>query len=288
LSELTFWANLPSVSPKITAKTKIEFLFLNIAYTLCILYGVVRIIGLNLLKKQPMSAIVYLIPTTLGDTPIETVIPQHVKDIVTNTKYYIVEDLRSARRFISKLKLGIQIDSLTFYELNEHTNPMHVREMLKPALEGFDIGIISEAGVPGVADPGADAVMEAHNLGIKVTPLVGPSSILLSLMASGLNGQNFAFVGYLPIKPNERVKAIKALEQRSLREHQTQMFIETPYRNGSLLKDLLEQCNSETKLCIAADITTESELIVTKKIGDWRKQVPDLHKRPTVFLILSK
>lgn len=234
-----------------------------------------------------MSAIVYLIPTTLGDTPIENVIPEHVKDIVRNTQYYIVEETRTARRFISKLKLGITIDTLTFNELNEHTHPTEVRKLLQPALEGHDIGIISEAGVPGVADPGADAVAEAHRLGIKVVPLVGPSSILMSLMASGLNGQNFAFVGYLPVKPAERVKAIKTLEQRSSRERQTQLFIETPYRNNHMLAALLDTCHPETRLCIAADITTATEYIVTKKIGDWRKQVPDLHKRPTVFLILS-
>lgn len=234
-----------------------------------------------------MTAIVYLIPTTLGETPIDSVLPQQVKEVVLATKHFIVEDIRTARRFISKLKLGIEIDSLTFYELNEHTNLTEVQGMLKPALEGFDMGIISEAGVPGVADPGADAVAVAHQLGLKVVPLVGPSSILLSLMASGLNGQNFAFLGYLPIKPNERTKALKNLEARSLKENQTQIFIETPYRNASLLKDLLQVCNPQTRLCIAADITMESEFIVTKKIGDWRKQVPDIHKRPTVFLILS-
>lgn len=234
-----------------------------------------------------MSAIVYLIPTTLGDTPIDSVIPQQVKDVVMQTKHFIVEDIRTARRFISKLKLGIEIDSLTFYELNEHTPLTDVRGMLKPAQEGLDMGIISEAGVPGVADPGADAVAVAHQLGIKVVPLVGPSSILLSLMASGLNGQNFAFLGYLPIKPNERGKALKNLEQRSQKESQTQIFIETPYRNASLLKDILQICHPETRLCIAADITCETEFIATKKIGDWRKQVPDIHKRPTVFLILS-
>lgn len=234
-----------------------------------------------------MPAVVYLIPTTLGDTEIDSVLPLQVKDVVKNITHFIVEDVRTARRFISKLKLGIEIDSLTFFELNEHTNITEVRSMLQPASEGFDMGIISEAGVPGVADPGADAVAVAHQLGIKVKPLVGPSSILLSLMASGLNGQNFAFVGYLPIKPAERVKAIRNLEQRSLRERQTQLFIETPYRNDNLLKDLLQNCSAETRLCIAADITTDSEYIVTKKIGDWRKQVPDLHKRPTVFLFLA-
>lgn len=234
-----------------------------------------------------MSSVVYLIPTTLGETPIDSVIPNQVKEVISNTKHFIVEDIRTARRFISKLKLGIEIDSLTFFELNEHTPISEVRDMLNPAIEGHDMGIISEAGVPGVADPGADAVAAAHLLGIKVKPLVGPSSILLSLMASGLNGQNFAFVGYLPIKPTDRIKAIKSIEQRSLRERQTQIFIETPYRNNSLIKDLLQSCASETRLCIAADITTDDEYIVTKKIGDWRKQVPDMHKRPTVYLILS-
>jgi 16S rRNA (cytidine1402-2'-O)-methyltransferase len=249
--------------------------------------ALINIIGLNLSKKQPMPAIVYLIPTTLGDTTIDAVIPQQVKDVVLNTKYFIVEEVRTARRFISKMKLGIQIDSLTFYELNEHTKPAEVRAMLQPALDGHDMGIISEAGVPGVADPGADAVAEAHRMGVKVVPLVGPSSILMSLMASGLNGQNFAFVGYLPVKPAERGKAIKALEQRSFKERQTQIFIETPYRNNHVLKDIIDTCNPETRLCVATDITTATEFIVTKKVGDWRKQVPDLHKRPTVFLILA-
>ena len=232
-----------------------------------------------------MSAKVYLIPTTLGDSKIEHVLPQYVIDVINSTNHYIVENIKTARRFLIKAGIKTKIDDLTFYELNKHSNPEEYELYLNPIKEDKNIGIISEAGTPGVADPGADIVDIAHRKNIPVVPLVGPSSILLSVMASGLNGQSFAFVGYLPIKKNERIKRIKELEWRSQTENQTQLFIEAPYRNQNLLDDLLATCSANTKLCIACDITLDTEYIKTKNIKDWKKGVPNLHKRPTIFLI---
>lgn len=232
-----------------------------------------------------MSAKVYLIPTTLGDSPVENVIPQYVVDIINSTNHYIVENIKTARRFLIKAGIKTKIDDLTFFELNKHTSPNEFSSFLKPINENKNVGIISEAGTPGVADPGADIVAIAHEKNIPVVPLVGPSSILLSVMASGLNGQSFAFVGYLPIKKHERIKRIKELEWKSQTENQTQLFIETPYRNNHLLDDLLTTCSAETRLCIAADITLETEFIKTKTINEWRKGIPNLHKRPAIFLI---
>ena len=232
-----------------------------------------------------MSAKIYLIPTTLGDSPVENVIPQYIVDIINQTNYYIVENVKTARRYLIKAGIQTKIDDLTFYELNKHTSPKNYESYLNPIKENHNIGIISEAGTPGVADPGADIVSIAHRENIPVVPLVGPSSILLSVMASGLNGQNFAFVGYIPVKKHERTKKIKMLEKRSKLENQTQLFIETPYRNQQLLNDIISCCNPETMLCIAADITLNSEFIKTKKIRDWRKELPDLKKRPSIFLI---
>ncbi len=179
----------------------------------------------------------------------------------------------------------IDIDQLTFFELNKHTQSSEIPSFLKPLEKGEDVAVISEAGCPGVADPGADIVKLAHQKGISVVPLVGPSSILLSLMASGFNGQNFAFNGYLPVKSGERTKAINLLEKKAKIDQQTQIFIETPYRNNQLIADLLKTCSTSTLLCIAANITAENEFIATKKVGDWKKSVPDLHKQPAIFLI---
>ena len=232
-----------------------------------------------------MSAKVYLIPTTLGDSPVENVIPQYVIDIINSTNHYIVENIKTARRYLIKAGIKTKIDDLTFYELNKHTSPNDFVAFLNPIKDNNNIGIISEAGTPGVADPGADIVAIAHQQNIPVVPLVGPSSILLSVIASGLNGQSFAFVGYLPIKKHERIKRIKELEWKSQTENQTQLFIETPYRNNHLLDDLLTTCSADTRLCIAADITLESEFIKTKSIKEWKKGIPNLHKRPTIFLI---
>ena len=232
-----------------------------------------------------MSAKIYLIPTTLGDSPVENVIPKYVVDIINQTQHYIVENIKTARRYLIKAGIKTKIDDLTFYELNKHSSPEEYDSYLNPIKENKNIGIISEAGTPGVADPGADIVAIAHRKNIPVVPLVGPSSILLSVMGSGLNGQSFAFVGYLPIKKPERIKRIKELERRSQVENQTQLFIEAPYRNQHLLEDIISNCSPETKLCIASDITLDSEFIKTKYVKEWKKGIPNLHKRPTIFLI---
>ncbi len=227
----------------------------------------------------------YLIPTVLSDGDWQNVLPSQIHPILTNTKYFIVENIRTARRFMKQVNREINIDECTFYELNKRTRSSELPAFLNPIQQGFDVCVISEAGCPGVADPGADVVRIAHEKGFQVVPIVGPSSILLALMASGLNGQNFAFVGYLPIKPNERIREISALEKRIRNNRQTQIFIETPYRNNQLISDLLKTCSPSTLLCIAANITGKNESIVTNTIEQWKKQVPDLHKQPVIFLI---
>ncbi len=227
----------------------------------------------------------YLLPTTLGDIEIGKVIPFNNSLIIKRIKYFIVENIRTTRRFLKKIDSQINIDELVFYELNEHTDRKTLEEFLQPVFEGFDMGIISEAGCPGIADPGAEIVRLAHEKNIKVIPLVGPSSILLSLMASGMNGQNFAFLGYLPVKPNERLKALKEIEKRSGLEKQTQIFIETPYRNIKLFEDLVTTLYPSTRLCIAADVTLDTEYIKTQTILNWKNKMPDLNKRPAIFLI---
>ncbi len=227
----------------------------------------------------------YLIPNVLSEGDWQHVLPAQIHPILTNTKHFIVENIRTARRFMKQVNRDINIDDCTFFELNKRTTKAELPAFLKPIGQGFDVGVISEAGCPGVADPGADVVRIAHQKGIQVVPIVGPSSILLALMASGLNGQNFAFKGYLPVKPNERVKEIAALEKRIRNEKQTQIFIETPYRNNQLIGDLLKTCTPSTLLCIAANVTGENEFIATKSILDWKKKVPDLHKQPVIFLM---
>ena len=227
----------------------------------------------------------YLIPTTLGESETARVIPSDVAAIVKEIKYFIVENIRTTRRYLRKLDPQLNIDELMFFELNQHTESHLMEEFLKPVIEGFDVGIISEAGCPGVADPGAEVVKLAHLKHIRVIPLVGPSSILLSLMASGMNGQNFAFIGYIPVKPIERVKAIRDIEKRSAMEKQTQIFIETPYRNTALMNDLITTLSDQTRLCVASDITLATEYIKTQTIAQWKNSIPDLNKRPTIFLI---
>ncbi|NPA37427.1 MAG: SAM-dependent methyltransferase [Chlorobi bacterium] len=227
----------------------------------------------------------YLIPNTLGDSPIEYNLPQTNIDIIRDLKFFIVENIRTARRFLKKVDRNINIDELTFFLIDKHTKPDKYPSYLVPAQEGHSIGVLSEAGCPGVADPGADVVKIAHKKNIRIIPLIGPSSILLSLMASGMNGQNFAFVGYLPVKKGETAKAIRDVEQRSIHQKQTQIFIEAPYRNAKLLQDILSYCKPQTQLCIACDITLETEFIVTKTIAEWKGNVPDINKRPTIFLI---
>ena len=227
----------------------------------------------------------YLIPTTLGESDTARVIPSEVSAMVKGIRYFIVENVRTARRYLRKLDKHINIDELHFFELNQHSDIRIIEEYLKPILEGNDIGIISEAGCPGIADPGAEVVRLSHIRQIRVIPLVGPSSVLLSLMASGMNGQNFAFIGYLPVKPVERVKTIREIEKRSGAEKQTQIFIETPYRNTQLIKDLINTLNENTRLCIACDITMDSEYIKTQTVAQWKRGVPDLNKRPAIFLV---
>ncbi len=227
----------------------------------------------------------YLIPTSLGETPFDTILPTANTQIVTDLKYFIVEDVRTARRFLKKANPVIEIDALTFYVLNQHTSPDEISSFLKPLFAGHDMGVLSEAGCPAIADPGADVVAIAQRNNFTVVPLVGPSSILLSLMASGFNGQSFAFVGYLPIQPEERSKALKKLESRAYSENQSQIFIETPYRNMKMLEQILKTCQPSTRLCIAVDITLETEMIKTKTIKEWKTQLPDLNKRPCIFLL---
>lgn len=226
----------------------------------------------------------YLIPTTLAPDTFDSVLSPQIIEVISATDYFFVENLRTARRFISELKLGKVIENLHFYEVDKDTPPEKILGYFKEIPTTKSIGVISEAGCPGVADPGAVAVKIAHQLGIKVVPLVGPSSILLGLMASGFSGQSFVFHGYLPIDKKDKIQKIKQLEVNSMK-NQTQIFMETPFRNNQLLEDLLNVCQPNTNLCIASNVTAKEEFIQTKKISDWKKQKPDLHKIPTMFLI---
>lgn len=233
-----------------------------------------------------MKGKLYLLPTTLGENNPVDVIPETVLEKLNHINIFIVENVRTARRYLKRAGIKTAIDDLKFYVLDKRTTADRYASYLK-LIKNEDIGLLSEAGCPAVADPGANIVALAHQKGIQVIPFVGPSSILLSLMASGFNGQNFAFVGYIPVKKNERIKALKKIEKRSLTDKQTQIFIETPYRNNQILEDLINACSKKTKLCIACDITLSSEFIQTKTLGEWRKNKPDLHKRPAIFLILA-
>lgn len=227
----------------------------------------------------------YLIPNVLSESKWQTVLPAVVPELINTIKFYIVENIRTTRRFLKLIDRNIDIDSLTFYELNKHTDKTLLAEYLIPLEKGEDIAVISEAGCPGVADPGASIVRIAHQKGIQVVPVSGPSSILLALMASGLNGQSFAFNGYLPVKHPERKRAISALEKLVLTEGQTQIMIETPYRNNALIDDFLKTCAPSTLLCIACNLTAENEFILTKPINEWKKQKPDINKQPAIFLL---
>ncbi|WP_085535919.1 SAM-dependent methyltransferase [Massilibacteroides vaginae] len=232
-----------------------------------------------------MQASLFLIPVTLGETEHSRVLPEYNREVIVGIKHFVVENIRTARRFLKKTEPSIVIDDLTFYELNKHTSPDDVAGYLAPLSKGESIGVISEAGCPAVADPGADVVAIAQQKGYPVVPLVGPSSLLMAIMASGFNGQSFAFHGYLPIEGNERTALLKKLEGRIYSENQTQLFIETPYRNNKLAEELLRTCRPLTKLCIASDITCEGEYIKTKSIKAWKGKLPDLNKKPTIFLI---
>ncbi|WP_159520603.1 SAM-dependent methyltransferase [Sunxiuqinia indica] len=230
-------------------------------------------------------ASLYLIPITLGDSELNTVIPENHKKIILSISHFIVENIRTARRFLKKVDRNIDIDSLQFYELNKHTNKNQLHSYLDPVTQNLPVGIMSEAGCPGVADPGAEVVRIAHEQSVRVVPLVGPSSILLAMMASGMNGQNFAFNGYLPIKKGEKATQIKHLESRIYSENQSQLFIEAPYRNLQLLDDLLQNCQPQTKLCVACDLTLKTEFIKTQSISNWKKSKPDIQKRPAIFIL---
>lgn len=236
-----------------------------------------------------MSAgVIYMIPCPISDERgVWDVLPKANLDVMNSLDYFIVENTRSARRFLSKAGVERRIEELEFVELNEHTtSAAEIEKMLKPVLAGRSAGVISEAGVPGVADPGADIVALAHRKGVRVVPLVGPSSILMSVMASGLNGQSFAFVGYIPVKDGERAKRIKELERRAKEENQAQLFIEAPYRNVKLFEALVKSLAPKLRLTIAADITSPKEYIKTLTVEEWRKQgVPDIAKRPTIFIL---
>ncbi len=227
----------------------------------------------------------YLIPVPLSDGPLENVLPACNIEIVREVKHFIVENIRSARRFLKKCDRNINIDELTFYELNRHTNPNDISTYLQPLEAGHAMGVISEAGCPAIADPGADVVAIAQRKGLKVRPLVGPSSILMGMMGSGFNGQSFAFIGYLPIDQGERARKFKEMERLIKVENQTQIFIETPYRNNKLMAEMCKVLPGHLALCVASDITGENEKIITKPVKEWAKTKYDFDKVPTIFLL---
>ena len=232
---------------------------------------------------MPKPGTLYLIPTILAEETAREVLAPQVQEVCSRLNYFLTENIRTSRRFLSSLNLGLVIEDLKFEELSKKTPDAALNKLLQPLYEGQDIGIISEAGCPAVADPGARAVAWAHQHNCKVVPLVGPNSILLALMGSGLGGQKFQFHGYLPVKRPDRRKAIQQLE--GLSKSGTQLFMETPYRNNQLLEDLIQTCRPDTKLCIAANITAPNEYIVTKPIAEWRKNLPDFHKQPAIFAL---
>ncbi|MBN2614952.1 MAG: SAM-dependent methyltransferase [Bacteroidales bacterium] len=228
----------------------------------------------------------YLIPTTLGEqSSLDRIIPSYNHQIVHQLRHFVVEKTRTARRFLKETDHPVAIDDMTFYELNKHTNESEVQHYLDAAEQGFSIGLISEAGTPAVADPGSVVVQMAHRKKIKVIPLVGPNSIILSLMASGMNGQQFTFHGYLPKEGASLVRKIKAMEMDVVKSSTTQIFIETPFRNNKLLASLIQHCNPQTLLCVAVHVTLPDEQIITKTIGQWKKEKADLNKKPAVFLL---
>lgn len=241
----------------------------------------------NSMNRSAEAPVLYLLPVPLSDVAPELVMPAANIEIVRTVKHFIVENVRSARRFLKRCDRAIDIDSLTFSELNEHTDPRDVALMLAPMAAGNDMAVISEAGCPAVADPGALAVAEAHRRGWRVKPLVGPSSILLALMASGFNGQTWAFAGYLPHDAGRRARALREMQRRIENERQTQIFIETPYRNNSLIAELCQRLPRTMLLCVVSDVTGPRESIVTREISRWAKATYDYDKTPTIFLLYS-
>ena len=234
------------------------------------------------------KARLYLFPVPMGDSPVDSVLPPANIAIIREVRHFVVENLRSARRFLKSCDRSIDIDSLSMVELNEHTDPADVAPMLDPMAAGHSIGVISEAGCPAVADPGADLVAVAQTRGYEVVPLVGPSSILLSLMGSGFNGQNFAFNGYLPVDAKARGLKLKEMTRRITAERQTQIFIETPYRNNRLIADLCERLPGDFRLCVASDITCSRQSIITRPLSQWKKASYNYDKIPTIFLLYSQ
>lgn len=229
----------------------------------------------------------YLIPSPLGETALDAILPAQVRVIAARLDTFVVEHPKTARAFLKQIGTHTPLQQLNLMVLDEHTPDTELTALLAPLLAGKDVGLISEAGCPAVADPGANLVRLAHQKNIRVVPLVGPSSLLLSLMASGLSGQHFAFHGYLPVDKVERKKKLQELEQLSASRNETEMFIETPYRNRQMLDAILETCSAATMLCVAVDVTLESEMIHTKTVAAWKKQLPDIDKRPAVFLMLA-
>jgi 16S rRNA (cytidine1402-2'-O)-methyltransferase len=227
----------------------------------------------------------FLIPAPLSDSDPNLVVPEGVRLAVRGLRRFIVEDLRTARRYLSKLKLDAPVAELEFSLLNEHTDKTSVAALLVPALDGHDMGLLSDAGLPCIADPGEELVLEAHRRGVRVVPLTGPSSIFLALAASGLSGERFSFEGYLPAKRDELAKALKRLEQASRRDKQCKIFIEAPYRGAAMFDALLSTCAPETLLCVACNLTGDDEFIATRRIGEWKREGAALNKKPCIFII---
>lgn len=237
------------------------------------------------METTPNYGTLFLIPSTLGDSPPLEVLPLSVKTKVEELKHFIVENEKAARAFIKKLTPTKNQETLTLYPLNKFTTQEELATYLNPCLAGVSMGLMSDAGTPGIADPGAVIVSRAHKLGILVKPLVGPSSLILAMMSSGMNGQNFAFNGYLPVEPQQRKQALLKFEKKATRENQAQLFIETPYRSSALFKDLMATLLPTTLVCIACDLTLGSEFVKTMSVREWKKQKPNLEKRPCIFII---
>ncbi|MDR2383575.1 MAG: SAM-dependent methyltransferase [Prevotellaceae bacterium] len=227
----------------------------------------------------------YLIPAPLSDSDINDYIPAKIRSVVNNLKYFTVEDLRTARRYISKLKIDTPIDELNFSLLNEHTDIKEISSLLNPVFQGHDLGLLSDAGMPCIADPGEELVRIAHFNDITVIPLVGPSSIFLALAASGLSGEKFSFEGYLPAKTSDLIKTIRRLEQQSRQDGQSKIFIETPYRSAKIFETILNACSPGTVVCIACNITAAGEFIQTRQVKEWKKHIPELNKKPCIFIL---
>lgn len=237
------------------------------------------------MTETPQAGVLYLLPTGLGDAALDGALPAGSRDVAHRLTHFVAENPKSARAFLKQVGYPRAINTATISVLDKDTPAAAMPALLAPLRSGIDVAMVSEAGCPGVADPGALLVRAAHVAGIRVVPLIGPSAILLALMASGLNGQNFSFHGYLPIEKTRRAWHVRDLEQRSRRDDATQIFIETPYRNDAMLQAVLAECSPQTLLCVATDITQPGEQIITRNVADWRRNIPELDKRPSVFLL---